>query len=61
MVHQKVRENLDAKVGNMLEQLRESVGTYLESTVNDDRIANIIAELREKIENQRRRVEAAKD
>ena len=61
MVHQKVRENLDAQVGNMLEQLRESVGTYLESTVNDDRIANIIAELREKIENQRRRVEAAKD
>jgi broad-specificity NMP kinase len=60
-VHQKVRENLDAQVGNMLEQLRESVGTYLESTVNDDRIANIIAELREKIENQRRRVEAAKD
>jgi broad-specificity NMP kinase len=61
LVHQKVRENLDAQVGNMLEQLRESVGTYLESTVNDDRIANIIAELREKIENQRRRVEAAKD
>lgn len=61
MVHQKVRENLDAQVGNMLEQLRESVGTYLESTVNDDRIANIIAELREKIESQRRRVEAAKD
>ena len=56
-----MRENLDAQVGNMLEQLRESVGTYLESTVNDDRIANIIAELREKIENQRRRVEAAKD
>ena len=60
-MHQKVRENLDAQVGNMLEQLRVSVGTYLESTVNDDRIANIIAELREKIENQRRRVEAAKE
>ena len=60
-MHQKVRENLDVQVGNMLEQLRASVGSYLESTVNDDRIENIIAELREKIENQRRRVEAAKD
>lgn len=45
----------------MLEQLRERVGSYLESSVNDTRIVNVIAELREKMENQRRRVEAAKD
>ena len=50
-MHQKVRENLDAQVANMLDQLRERVGSYLESSVNDSRIANVIADLREKMEN----------
>jgi hypothetical protein len=45
----------------MLEQLRERVGSYLESSVNDSRIANVIADLREKMENQKRRVETDKD
>jgi hypothetical protein len=45
----------------MLEQLRERVGSYLESSVNDSRIANVIEDLRENLENQKRRVEAAKD
>jgi broad-specificity NMP kinase len=61
LVHQKVRENLDAQVATMLEQLRERVGSYLESSVNDSRIANVIGDLREKMESQKRRVETAKD